>query len=95
MRCYNCGEVAVGKVGRQQSCENCQRDLRVCRNCEFYDLQVSQECREPQADYVRDKETANFCDFFQPRSEAIVVGGSRAVDPVAEARRAFDSLFKK
>jgi hypothetical protein len=96
MPCYHCGQTVTlgGKIGRQQTCENCQRDLHVCRNCKFYDPASSQRCNEPQADFVRDKEVANFCDFFQ-FVVAAAFKVNRLSDPTADARRAFNDLFKK
>jgi hypothetical protein len=34
--------------------------------CEFYDPSVAEKCREDDADEVKNKENANFCDYFRP-----------------------------
>jgi hypothetical protein len=52
-------------VGRSDHCPDCLSDIRTCRMCQFYDPQSYNECREPSADRVKDKEKANFCDYFK------------------------------
>jgi len=54
--------------------------------CEFFDPHVAKQCREPVADFVQDKERANFCGYFKP--------GANAYNPGEEsrARAAQDNL---
>ena len=33
--------------------------------CQHYDKSAYNECREPNADRVLDKEKANFCDYYK------------------------------
>lgn len=92
--CYRCGkELALGReTGRRDECPFCRADLHCCRNCRFYDAAAPKQCREPAAELVRDKEKANFCDFFQ------FGGGRSEADSPAErtrARAAADDLFKR
>ena len=68
--CFSCGtnnEVAE-RVGRRDECSKCTADLHVCKNCRFYDRTAYNECKEPSADVVREKEASNFCDYFDPGS---------------------------
>jgi hypothetical protein len=44
--------------------------LHACRNCDFYQVGVHNDCREPNAERVADKEMGNFCDYFRPASQA-------------------------
>jgi hypothetical protein len=57
---------------------------------------VNNRCREPNAEWVTDRERANFCEFFQladvPHGGA--AAGKAALDRAAEARRKLDDLFK-
>ena len=94
MRCHGCGaerEVAAGeRVGFREVCDGCGRDLHVCRNCRFHDASAYNECREPNAERVSDREQSNRCEYFvsasgQPGAEAANAG----------ARSALDGLFKK
>ncbi|WP_413287484.1 hypothetical protein [Bdellovibrio sp. HCB337] len=92
LHCFNCNkEIQVGGiVGRRDECPNCRADVHVCKNCEFYDPKAYNECREPQADMVKEKDRANFCDYFSPRR-----GSSGGVDKAAALRAAAEALFKK
>lgn len=90
--CFNCQKeiVLLGKPGRRDECIHCRADVHVCKNCEFYDPKVYNECREPSADVVLEKERANFCDFFTPHR-----GPRGDVDKAAALRAAAEALFKK
>lgn len=92
VKCFACGhEVQFSeKVSLREECPKCRGDVHVCKNCQFYDAKVYNECRETQAEVVRDKERNNRCDFFQPR-----VGGESGVDKAAQLRAAAEALFKK
>jgi len=37
--------------------------------CIYYDPAVTKACREDDADEVREKERANFCDYFRPAED--------------------------
>ena len=52
-------------VSRREECHQCSSSIRCCKMCRFYDTSSYNECREPQADRIVDKEKANFCDFFE------------------------------
>jgi hypothetical protein len=68
--CFKCGKIvdftAAVPIGPRNGCPKCNADLHCCRNCQFYDPAQLNQCSEPQAEWVRDKETANLCEFFQP-----------------------------
>jgi hypothetical protein len=68
-KCYNCKEkldFTVGKdLGRGENCIGCFASLRCCKMCNFYDTSAYNECREPTADRIVEKEKANFCDHFK------------------------------
>ncbi len=71
--CWKCGASIKDlplPLGRRAECLVCRAELHVCRMCRFYDTQVAKACREPMAEEVKDKEWANFCDWFQPRPDA-------------------------
>lgn len=91
--CFSCGavlELPDGPIGRSATCDNCDADIRCCRNCQFYDVDSYNECREPSAERVVEKERANFCDFF-----SLAVGEKNAAgDPREAALKKLDDLFK-
>ncbi|RME93169.1 MAG: hypothetical protein D6766_08675 [Verrucomicrobia bacterium] len=65
-QCHHCGhEWPYSRPpGRQESCEKCGSDWRVCLNCAHYDPGAAQQCREVRAEPVADKDRANFCEWF-------------------------------
>jgi hypothetical protein len=92
--CHRCGKELNGtdKVSRTATCPHCGVYLHCCLNCAFYDPHVHNQCREPQSEYVSDREKANFCDFFTFRESG--PSGKREGE-VAKARKAWEELFKK
>jgi hypothetical protein len=93
MICFRCGKenpVIGGIVGRGDSCLQCGGSLKVCKNCDFYDVKAYNECRESSADRVVDKDKSNFCDYFVPSSRGILDSKPK-LDPLAAA----EALFKK
>lgn len=90
--CFQCQtEIQfVDKLTRKEECPKCHADARVCKNCEFYDPKVYNECKENQADPIREKERSNLCDYFQPHSR-----GASKKDSAAALRAAAEALFKK
>jgi hypothetical protein len=71
--CWTCGneqyfDVKVGvKVGRHDGCPHCGADLKCCKNCRHYDPNVHNQCLEQTAEFIRDREKANFCAHFDFR----------------------------
>ena len=90
--CYACGsELDVAeKVARGDTCWSCGTDLKVCRNCVFYDELSYNECREPQAERELQKNRANFCDYFRFGSQAKKQDSTKG-----SVRQQLDALFKK
>ena len=78
-----------GQIGRRDECSFCKSDLHVCKNCQMYDPKSYNECKEPSADVVKEKERANFCDFFKAQES-----GDK-VDMKAKQLSAAEALFKK
>lgn len=92
--CHRCGDELrrLDRVSRSDTCPHCGSYLHSCLNCSLHDPSAHNQCREPQSEYVSDREKANFCDFFTFReSEA---GGYRE-DESDKARKAWEGLFKK
>lgn len=94
MICHACkNEIKIeGHISRTDECGNCGVDIHACLNCENYDPSAHNKCREPQAEWVSDREKANFCDFFIPNKRA--ASGPRA-SGADDAKSAFDNLFRK
>lgn len=92
--CYKCNKelalTAGTDIGRSEECPSCFANLRCCKMCEFYDTSAYNECREPVAERIVEKEKANFCDYFKLSSSQ-----SSASDTKQAALDAANALFKK
>ncbi len=91
--CWKCG-VSVADLplplSRLAECPKCRAYLHACRLCEFYDPRITSQCQEERAEEVRDKEHANFCDWFKPRPNA---HRPRAEAKTRAAKSELDALF--
>jgi hypothetical protein len=91
--CWKCGS-SLAQLSlpllRLEECKKCGAELHVCKLCEFYSTSVAKHCREPIAEEVKDKERANFCDYFKPRPGAYSTVG---VDAAAKAKADLAALF--
>lgn len=90
--CYSCGQALQidGIVGRRETCPSCGRDLRCCKNCDFYDVTCYNECRESSAERVVEKEASNFCGFFRITEEK-----QKEISRADESKRKLEELFRK
>lgn len=91
--CYRCGASLASlslPLGRIDECPECTIQLHVCRMCRFYDPQVAKQCREDDAEEVRDKARPNFCDYFNPSADA---HDSSFAAAESQSRDQLDDLF--
>ncbi len=67
MICWNCGKDSgmPEKPGRSDLCPKCGKYIHCCLNCRFYDKSAHHECKESQAEWVKEKDSGNFCDYFE------------------------------
>jgi hypothetical protein len=95
VRCFACnGEIPLAageRVGFRDDCPRCGADLHVCRNCAYHDPSAYNECREPNAERVGERERANRCDYFTPGSG----GGGALAGAQSKAKGQLENLFKK
>jgi hypothetical protein len=95
LRCYRCGESLAAltlPLARLDECLKCRAQLHVCKMCTRFTTRIPKGCTEEDAPEVRDKKSANFCDYFKP-NPAAYNPAEAAAD--ASARATLDSLFKK
>jgi hypothetical protein len=91
--CWKCGNSLADltlPLLRLEECRQCHAELHVCKLCEWYSTGVAKHCREPVAEEVKDKERANFCDYFKPREDAYSV---KSTDAATRAQAELDALF--
>ncbi len=105
MRCSLCGTIVPPpvEITFESQCHKCKADLRSCKNCRHFDTSAQFECTQAIPERITKKDLRNRCEFFVERTsierETRDSGGgnSGGVSPVkpADARSAFDNLFKK
>lgn len=95
-RCHSCSKELEleDPVGRSARCAACGSELRCCLNCRFHDTSSYNDCSEPQAERVLEKDRANFCDYFSPAAIAAAAAAAQAPagnDKLSE----LEKLFRK
>ena len=91
--CAFCGkDLALERVGFRDECPHCDEPLHCCLQCSNYAPGKSNDCAEPQAELVRDKDRNNLCEWYKfgPRGSARESGLSRD-----DAEAMLKDLFKK
>ena len=89
--CWHCGRVFDDlELAREAVCAGCGKALHACRNCVFYRPGRANDCLEPIADHVVDKQRPNFCDYFKPHRGAYQADAVSGQDLLAAA----EDLFK-
>ncbi len=91
MRCASCHNIVETerKIYFRDECPHCGADLHICKNCFFYDVTAENDCREPSAELVLDKERANFCECFRPAEDDQAAAG-----PGDEVKKQLEALFR-
>tara|TARA_Y100000590_G_scaffold469529_1_gene658039 strand:- start:503082 stop:503381 length:300 start_codon:yes stop_codon:yes gene_type:complete len=91
LKCFSCHkdlDLASGaKIMRNEECSHCYASLHSCKMCQFYDQSAYNECREPSADRIVEKDKANFCDYF-------ILSGTDGGNNQSDAEAAANALFK-
>ncbi len=96
--CTFCGTQLDPKmrIVKDTECPSCGRDLHACVQCRHFDRSAHNMCREPQAEWVTDRDRRNFCDYFSlnPVGGKGSTGKGGAGDRASTARSKLDQLFK-
>ena len=93
LHCWKCTaslEAVPLPLSRLSECPRCRAYLHCCRMCLLFNPRSPDRCREERAEHVRDREAANFCDWFAPQSS-----GQAAQDAgkIAAAKAGLAALF--
>jgi hypothetical protein len=80
-------------IGRSARCAQCGAELRICLNCRFHDVSAYNDCAEPSAERVLEKDRANFCDYFSPGSAGTGAAASTCGKP--DGLSELEKLFRK
>lgn len=90
--CWHCGRgLTKADYGREADCPGCHKPSRVCRNCRQYAPGRPNDCAEPLAEHLLDKERANFCEHFDPAQTAAPAARTHPPDDLLKAA---EDLFK-
>ena len=93
MQCWKCGTELKNVLlpfSRYEECGRCRADLHACLGCQNYDPTAVHACREDRADFILDKDKANFCDFFTVHTKAYRPHDNAAAQ---KARAALAEMF--
>ena len=91
-KCWHCGgDLKAEDYGRETTCLGCGKPTRVCRNCRWFAPDRTNECEEPVADRVMDKERANYCEFFEATINTSGLDGDSGEEDLLKAA---EDLFK-
>lgn len=88
--CYFCGAAIEAPVYRRSVCLQCGKELKICLNCEFYAPGSHWDCHETIPEPVREKNKANFCDYFRVST---VNRSAPKTESGESHKKAFDDLF--
>lgn len=67
--CWHCGkplEALILPMSRREECAACGADQHVCKMCVFFNSAGRGDCQEDRAEWIADRQRANFCDYFKP-----------------------------
>ena len=91
--CYHCSKAfelsANAQLGFRDTCAYCGKDAHICKNCKFFDEGSHRECREISAEWVREKEKANRCEYFKISNQ-----NKDLSEKKIKALESLDALFK-
>lgn len=110
-RCYSCSTTLMPGSDFTVPCPKCAAALHCCKQCSHFEPSTRFQCMKPVPLRIAIKDKQNECTLFSPRvtvvrevTKAQNIGGSRPPVPslntppprsAADARDAFDRLFKK
>jgi hypothetical protein len=103
-RCFNCSTQLPSGIAWTGNCPKCNTELHCCKQCTYFEPSTRFQCLKPIPVRIALKDKANECTLFAPRVTVARDGNAAAPPPSpvmdppsspADARSAFDRLFKK
>lgn len=92
VKCFSCKkelEFDQGfNISRTEECPYCYANIHSCKMCKFFNTSSYNNCSEPSAERVVEKEKANFCDFYQ------LTNSTDSTNNINDAKAAAAALFK-
>jgi hypothetical protein len=94
-RCGQCGTLLQTITDPVGQCPKCGFELHSCKQCTYFDPSSRFECTQPIPERIPRKDVRNECAFYsmsvRVEKETSTPGPARPAD----ARQAFENLFKK
>lgn len=94
-RCAGCGVVLPMEYDPWGKCPHCGFELHSCKQCVHFDTSSRLECTQPVPQRITKKDARNDCSFYSARTTVERETSSPGSASPPDARRAFESLFKK
>jgi hypothetical protein len=102
-RCWNCATTLPPGADFKSNCPKCGSALHCCKQCAHFEPSTRFQCLKPVPVRIVPKDTHNECELFSARvtvaREVTSAGSATAMTESpkspADARAAFDKLFKK
>ncbi|WP_166425911.1 hypothetical protein [Paraglaciecola sp. 20A4] len=91
--CWKCGKDLsniITPVSRREECSACRSDIHACKMCVYFDASNRTGCDEERAEYIVDKERANFCEYYTLSSRAF---DETKLDKQRQAKAQLAALF--
>jgi hypothetical protein len=94
-RCAQCGVLLPAGIEPTGKCPKCGFELHSCRQCTYFDTSSRFECLQPIPERIPRKDERNQCSFYSMRVRVEKETSTPAAARPADARKAFENLFKK
>ena len=94
-RCSQCGTVLPTLAEPPEKCPKCGFELHSCKQCTYFDPSSRFECMQPITERIPRKDVKNRCTFYSIRVTTEKETTTPAAAKPADARQAFENLFKK
>lgn len=92
LRCASCAALLPSGIDTSGKCPHCGFELHSCKQCAYFDTSSRFECMQPISERIPRKDARNECTFYAPR---LTVERETSTSKPLDARKAFESLFKK
>ncbi len=94
-RCAQCGTVLQSITEPVGRCPKCAFELHSCKQCSYFDPAARFECTQPIAERIPRKDQLNSCTFYSISVRVEKQTSTPASARPADAKQAFENLFKK
>ena len=94
-RCAQCGTLLTALGELPERCPKCGFELHSCKQCMYFDPSSRFECMQPIPERIPRKDVKNTCTLYSIRVTREKETTTPATAKPADARQAFENLFKK